>query len=93
MFMRGHLRATGWFLFDSGNLGATRVAPHMVAPGVAVPSRIESAVLSLDGLPARTAPVSVGEIIYDGVLSEALLREWVWTFRLAGGDVWAGRLR
>ena len=93
MFVRGALDKRGWFLFDSGNLDLTLVAPHMVQRRVAVPSQLESAALSLDGLPTRNVPVSVREIIYDGVLAEDFLRQWIWTFRLASQELWAAPAR
>ncbi len=93
VFVRGAIDRPGWFLLDSGNLDLTLVAPHMVQKRVAVPSRLESAALSVDGLPTNRLPVGVREIIYDGVLSEAFLRQWTWTFRLASGQLWAARAR
>jgi len=89
VFVRSTVDRPGWFLFDSGNLDDTRVASHMVKRSVAVPYQIESATLAVDGLPAGTVPLSVRELIYDGVLAEKFLRNWVWTFRLAGGELWA----
>jgi hypothetical protein len=93
MFLRGAIDEPGWFLFDSANLDLTIVAPHMLRRTPAVPSRIASAVLSLEGLPPRSVPLSVRDILYDGVLSEELLREWLWTFRIATRDLWATRER
>lgn len=93
VFVRGALDAPGWFLFDSGNLDLTRVAPHMVQRGAAAPSQLESAALSVDGLPTRNVPVSVGDIVYDGVLAEDFLRQWIWTFRLASGELWVAPVR
>jgi len=93
VFVRGALDRAGWFLLDSGNLDLTCVAPHMVQRGVTVPSQLESVALSLDGFPTRNVPVSVREIIYDGVLAEDFLRQWTWTFRLASGEVWVAQER
>ena len=93
VFVRGALDRAGWFLLDSGNLDLTCVAPHMVQRGVTVPSQLESVALSLDGFPTRNVPVSVREIIYDGVLAEDFLRQWIWTFRLASGEVWVAQER
>jgi hypothetical protein len=89
LFIRGTLGRTGWFLVDSGNLDRTRVAFHMVTPTAAEASQIDSVTLTLEGLPARAVPVSVSDLIYDGVLSEDFLRRWTWTCRLATQDVWA----
>jgi len=33
----------------------------------------------------------VREIVYDGVLSEEVLRQWTWTFRLPTGELWAAQ--
>jgi len=91
LFVRGALDKPGWFLFDSGNLDVTYAAPHMVQRGVTVPSQLDSAALSLDGLPTRNVPVSVRDIIYDGALAEEFLRQWIWTFRLDSGELWAAK--
>jgi hypothetical protein len=91
VLVHGALEKRGWFLFDSGNLDMTLAAPHMVQRGVAVPSRLEPLPLSLDGLPTVSVPVSVRDIIYDGVLAEDFLRQWIWTFRLATGELWVAR--
>jgi hypothetical protein len=89
VFIRGALGEPGWFLLDSGNLDSTIVAHHMLPPRGGAASGVESAPLSLEGLPARDVPVRVRDIVYDGVLAEGYLRQWTWTFRLATGDVWA----
>jgi hypothetical protein len=88
VFVHGALDKSGWFLVDSGNLDLTCAAPHMVQRGVAAPSRLEAAALSLEGFPTTNVPVNVREIIYDGVLAEDFMRQWIWTFRLVSGDVW-----
>jgi hypothetical protein len=49
--------------------------------------------LTLDGLPPAEVPTRVRDIIHDGVLAESFLRGWVWTFRLARGEVWAAPAR
>jgi len=90
VFLHGSLGQPGWFLFDSGNLDLTQVAPHMLPSSGASPS---SGVLTLDGLPSVEVATRVREILYDGVLSESFLRGWVWTFRLATGEVWAAAAR
>jgi Aspartyl protease len=93
VLVRGSVDRPGWFLFDSGNLDLTYVAPHMLRREVAVPSRLESVALSVDGLPTREVAVGVRAIIYDGVLAEDFLRQWIWTFRLASGELWAAQAR
>jgi hypothetical protein len=92
VFVRGALQTPGWFLFDSGNLDLTCVAPHM-ARGAPVASRLEAAALAVEGLPPRSLSVKVRDLIYDGVLAEEFLREWIWTFRLARGELWAAPAR
>ena len=93
VYIRGALDKAGWFLFDSGNLDLICVGPHMVQRSVTVPSVLASAALSVDGLPTTNVPVSVREIIYDGVLAEDFLRQWIWTFRLSSGELWVAPAR
>jgi hypothetical protein len=91
VFVHGVLGQDGWFLFDSANLDLTLVAPHMLpSVGSAPPS---SGLLALDGLPPLEVPTRVREIVHDGVLAESFLSGWVWTFRLATGDLWAAPAR
>jgi hypothetical protein len=90
VFVRGGLDESGWFLLDSGNLDVVQAAPHMIHGG-GVDSHEAS--LRLSGLPPVAVSVRARDIVHDGVLSEAFLRGWVWTFRLATGDVWAARVR
>jgi hypothetical protein len=91
VFVHGVLGQPGWFLFDSANLDLTQVAPHMLpSTGSTPPS---SSLLTLDGLPPLEVPTRVREIIHDGVLAESFLSRWVWTFRLATGEVWAAPVR
>jgi hypothetical protein len=91
VFVHGALGQPGWFLFDSGNLDVTQVAPHMLpSTGSTPPS---SGLLALDGLPPVEVPTRVREIIHDGVLAESFLSRWVWTFRLATGELWAAAAR
>lgn len=89
VFVRGDLDESGWFLLDSGNLDLVQAAPHMIHGG-GVDSREAS--LRLSGLPPVAVSVRGRDIVHDAVLSEAFLRGWVWTFRLATGDVWAARV-
>jgi hypothetical protein len=89
VFVHGVLGQPGWFLFDSGNLDMTQVAPHMLPPTAST----SAGLLTLDGLPPAEVPTRVRDIIHDGVLAESFLRGWVWTFRLARGEVWAAPAR
>lgn len=91
VFVHGCLGRPGWFLFDSGNLDLTQVAPHMLPSPQATPG--SSGVLTLYGLPPAEVPTRVREIVLDGVLAESFLSGWVWAFRLATGELWAGPAR
>jgi hypothetical protein len=93
VFVKGSLGEPGWFLFDSGNLDVTRVAPHMFAPPGSVSSAPAEATLTLAGLVPVKVVTKVSEIVYDGVLAESFLRGWDWTFRLATGELWAVEVR
>lgn len=75
-----------WYLLDSGNLDVVRVAPQVAGRDAGATWNAE---LALDGLPARPAEFRSVELIHDGVLSEAYLREWTLTFDLAHNRVWA----
>jgi hypothetical protein len=87
LFVHGGLDQPGWFLFDSGNLDLTLAAPHMLQ--AAVPQEETETVIELSGLARLRAPLRVRDIIYDGALSESLLRGWIWSFRLASAELWA----
>jgi predicted aspartyl protease len=91
VFVHGVLGEAGWFLFDSANLDLTQLAPHMLASMGSTPP--SSGLLTLDGLPSAEVPTRVREIIHDGVLAESFLSRWVWTFRLATGELWAAPAR
>jgi hypothetical protein len=91
VFVRGALEEAGWFLFDSGNLDLVQAAPHMVHESGTVPRQLDAALLGLAGLPPVKVSVRIREIVHDGVLSESFLSEWIWTFRLATGELWAAR--
>jgi len=68
-----------------------RVATGMLASTGSTPP--SSGLLTLDGLPSAEVPTRVREIIHDGVLAESFLSRWVWTFRLATGELWAAPVR
>jgi len=76
----------GWFLLDSGNLDVVRVSRPLAANEMADTWEAE---LALDGLPAVRTGFRAADIIHDGMLSEAWLREWILTFDLAHNRVWA----
>jgi hypothetical protein len=89
LFLRGALDEPGWFLFDSGNLDLVQATPHMLRATGPLPREVDAALLNIDGLPPAKSSLRVRDILYDGALSESFLRAWVWTFRLATGEVWA----
>jgi hypothetical protein len=91
VFLHGRIRDPGWFLLDSCNLGSVIAAPHLGPYGtddsVISPDTWE-AELALDGLPPAQMLFRTEDIIYDGVLSEEYMRQWVFTFDLASNGVW-----
>lgn len=89
VFVHGVIDAPGWFLLDTGNLDVVQVAQHLVGATGPVPREADSVTLTLTGLAPSETTIRIVDIIYDGTLSEQLLREWVWTFHLGTGDVWA----
>lgn len=91
VFVRGAVRDTAWFLMDSGNLDVVQVAPHVGRMADSSASETWEAELTLDGLRATPTVFRTREIIYDGVLSEAFLRHWVFAFDLGVNAVWAAR--
>jgi hypothetical protein len=91
VFVHGVLGQPGWFLFDSGNLDLTQVAPHMLPATEGTPP--SAGLLTLDGLPPVEVPTRVRDLLYDGVLAESFLSGWVWTLRLATAEVWAAAAR
>jgi hypothetical protein len=93
VLVRGSLGESGWFLFDSGNLDLTQVAPHMLPASAAAPPPSDAIVLTVAGLPPTRVPIRVRDVIYDGVLAESFLRDWIWTFRLATAELWASEVR
>ncbi len=86
VFLQGRLRGAEnsvWLLLDSGNLGETLLAPHVrtdVAGSDVTITLGDSVVVAA---PARTA-----EIIYDGALSEAFLRQVIISLDLRRGEAW-----
>jgi hypothetical protein len=89
VFVRGVVEDTAWFLIDSGNLDVVQAGPHL--RGTPNSSRAETwdAELTLEGLPGIRTTFRTRDIIYDGVLSEEFLRQWILTFDLASSEVWA----
>jgi len=86
VFLKGRRAGTGqdaWFLLDSGNLAETLLAPHVRNDDV--PSDVT--IVFSDSL-AVTAPARTADIIYDGALSEAFLRQLVVALDLGRGLAW-----
>ena len=89
VFVRGAVRDTAWFLLDSGNLDVVQIAPHVA--GSTTPADTWESELRLDGIPAVRTTFRQRDMIYDGALSEAVLRMWTLTFDLADNAVWIAR--
>jgi hypothetical protein len=90
-FVRGAGPGGAWYLIDSGNLDVVQAAPHLRA----MPPNTEGtweADLKLEGLPAVPATFRTHDIIYDGVLSEAFLRQFILSFDLSANEIWAAPL-
>jgi hypothetical protein len=89
VFVEARLGVGGWLLVDSGNLDAVQIAAHLGAPAAPHSDEPFQAEITVTGLEPAPAAARVRALIHDGALSEAFLRRWVWTFRLATGEVWA----
>ena len=72
-----------WLLLDSANLAETLLAPHVRDDGAAS----DAAIIFSDSL-VVTAPARTADIIYDGALSEALLRQIIVALDLRNGEAW-----
>jgi len=86
VFVRGEVDAPAWFLLDNGNLDVVQAAPHLGSA-----ENVWEHVLHLDGMPPVTTSFRTRDIIYDGVLSEEFMRQWLFSFDLASNEVWAMR--
>jgi len=86
VFVRGEVDSTAWFLVDSGNLDVVQVAPHLGDS-----AGVWEHVLHVDGMPPVATSFRTRDIIYDGVLSEEFMREWLFSFDLASNEVWVMR--
>lgn len=80
---------TLWLLVDNGNLDDVVVAPH-AARLLGLASDAPAGTVRLPLAPgfAMDTRVRVRDLIYDGALSEAVLRRATWTFDLATGRGW-----
>jgi hypothetical protein len=86
VFVRGKVDSAAWFLVDSGNLDFVQAAPHLGGS-----EDVWEHVLHLDGMPPVATSFRTRDIIYDGVLSEEFMREWLFSFDLASNEVWVMR--
>jgi hypothetical protein len=88
VFVRATAPVAGWFLIDSGNLDVIRVAARFRNSQAGADGSWK-APLKLAGMPEGQSVFRSAEIIYDGMLSEEVLRQWTMTFDIASGRVWA----
>ncbi len=93
VFVRGVVGDTVWFLIDSGNLDVVQAGPHLRGRTESDAGDTWEAELTLDGLPGVGTTFRTRDIIYDGVLSEEFLRQWILAFDLASNEVWAAPIR
>ncbi len=78
---------------DSGNLDVVQAGPHLQSARSSDAAETWDAELTLDGLPGVPATFRTRDIIYDGVLSESFLRQWIFAFDLSVNQVWAARMK
>lgn len=86
VLLQGRIQGTEssvWLLLDSGNLGETLLAQHVRSDMDAS----EVAIVFGDSV-VVTAPARIAEIIYDGALSEAFLRQAIISLDLRRGEAW-----
>lgn len=77
-----------WLELDSGNTGATILAPH-AAGALGLPADVAGPVeIDLPDLGPTRMEVVVKDVIYDGVLGAAFLRGRTLTMDLAAGRLW-----
>ena len=89
LFVRGSLSGSEeelWFLLDSANLSDVVLGPHVA--GDFESSEVE---ITLGDSLRVTAAARSSDIIYDGALSEAFLRQIVLSLDLRTGQAWAMR--
>ena len=89
LFVRGRVSGSDedlWFLLDSANLADVLLAPH-----VATDLESSDIEITLGDSLRVTAPARSSDIIYDGALSEAFLRQMVLSVDLRTGHAWATR--
>ena len=90
VFLAGRVAGTdegAWLLLDSANLAETLLAPHVRDDE----SPADVTIVFSDSL-AVTAPARTADIIYDGALSEAFLRQLIVALDLKRGRAWVAYL-
>ena len=88
VFLRARVDGEGeyWLLLDSANLAETLLGRHVRADTAS----FDASIAFSDGLAVR-AQARAADIIYDGALSEAALRQLIVTLDLARGAAWISR--
>jgi hypothetical protein len=80
-----------WLALDSGNVAS----PLLVAPNVARVANCQSpqcdVLVHLDGLDPVRLSARTSNIVYDGVIGAAFMKEWILTLDLASSRAWAAR--
>ncbi|MDX1394023.1 MAG: aspartyl protease family protein [Gemmatimonadota bacterium] len=88
VFVRVGVDGTGgWFLVDSANLDVVQAASHMASSHTDSEETWE-AELTFGDLVFGPAAFRTRDLIYDGALSESVIRRWTWTFDLSQDAVW-----
>lgn len=82
-----------WLEWDSGNSGPVRLAPHTARQLGWELSAETSSPRQLDvvGLGPVAIEALAKEMIYDGLLNNRFVRDFVWTLDLERGELWAKR--
>ncbi len=86
VFLEGRVAGTdgsAWLLLDSANLAETLLAPHVRDDS----ATSDETIIFSDSV-AVTAPARTADIIYDGALSEAFLRQIIVALDLRRGRAW-----
>ncbi len=93
VFLRMAAPTSGWYLLDSGNLDLVLAGSHGLSDSLAAVAGAEGSPgpVQLDGLAPIEVPWRAADLIYDGALSEAFMREWVFTLDLSNAETWVAR--
>ena len=92
VFLRGKFKKYGWFLLDSGNLDVLLVSEEFLNKDKMDSNKVSDvnqAEFQLDGLSSHPVRYRTKNIIYDGALSEEIMREYIFTFDLSSNAIWA----